>query len=80
MVTITPANAGDVRDMDSVPGLGMCAGVWQPTPVFLPGEPHGRRNLVSYGTYKELAMTSVKISANNKAIQQQIYFPIIYIF
>ena len=23
-------------------------GKWQPTPVFLPGEPHGQRNLVGY--------------------------------
>ena len=33
-----PANAGDVRDMGSVPGLGK-------SPVFLPGEPHGQRSL-----------------------------------
>ena len=24
---------------------------WQPTPVFLPGEPHGQRSLVSYSPY-----------------------------
>ena len=51
---------------------------WQPTPVFLPGECHGQRSLVGCGTQgrKELVMTAVtsaKISANNKAIQQQIY-------
>jgi len=23
--------------------------VWQSTPVFLPGEPHGERSLVDYG-------------------------------
>ena len=22
---------------------------WQPTPVFLPGEPHGQRSVVGYG-------------------------------
>ena len=33
-----PANAGDVRDAGSIPGLGRSpgGGAWQPTPVFLP--------------------------------------------
>ena len=32
---------------------------WQPTPVFLPGESHGQRNLVGYSPQgcKELDMT-----------------------
>ena len=32
---------------------------WQPTPVFLPGEPHGQRSLVGYSPWgrKELDMT-----------------------
>ena len=32
---------------------------WQPTPVFLPGETHGQRNLVGYGPWgrKESDMT-----------------------
>ena len=32
---------------------------WQPTPVFLPGEPHGQRNLAGYGPcgHKESDMT-----------------------
>ena len=35
-----PANAGDVRNGGSIPGLGRSHGgmAWQPTPVFLPGE------------------------------------------
>ena len=35
------AIAGDVRDMDSIPGLGKSPGggrTWLPTPVFLPRE------------------------------------------
>ena len=37
-----PVNAGDIRDMGSIPGLGRPpGGAWQPTPVFLPGEFHG---------------------------------------
>ena len=36
-----------------------CRRAWQPTPVFLPGEPHGQRNLVGYSpwSHKELDMT-----------------------
>ena len=40
------ANAEDVRDVGSIPGLVRSPG--QPTPVFLPGESHGQRRLVGY--------------------------------
>ena len=47
-----PANAGDIRDMGSIPGSGRSPGAhWrtqQPTPVFLPGESHGQRSLAGY--------------------------------
>ena len=35
-----PANARDIRDAGSIPGLGRSpgGGAWQPTPVFLPRE------------------------------------------
>ena len=48
-----PANAGDIRDMDSNTGLG------RSTPVFLPGEFHGQRSLESYSpqAYIDLDMT-----------------------
>ena len=43
-----PANAGDVRNVGLIPGLETIPWrrAWQPTPVFLPGESHGQRNLV----------------------------------
>ena len=41
-------NAGD---LDSIPGLGRSPGEWQPTPIFLPGEFHGQRNLVGYSSW-----------------------------
>ena len=44
-----PANAGDAKD------VGLSLGqedhleeAWQPTPVYLPGESHGQRNLAGY--------------------------------
>ena len=39
-----PAKAGDVRDLGLIPRLGRSPGgrVWQPSPVFLPGEPMGK--------------------------------------
>jgi len=48
-----PANAGDVRDTGSIPVWGRVRKipwrrVWQPTPIFLPGEFHGQRTLVGY--------------------------------
>ena len=52
------SNAGDVRDVGSIPGSGRFPWrrAWQPTPVFLPGEAHGQRSLVGYGPWghKEL--------------------------
>ena len=56
-----PANAGDVRDMGSIPGSGRPPGRghWQSTPVFLPGESHGQESLVGYSPWgrKETNMT-----------------------
>ena len=49
-----PANAGDVRNTGSIPGLGRSPGGGHgppPTPVFFPGESHGQRNLVGYSSY-----------------------------
>ena len=42
------ANAGDIWDLGSIPGLGRFPGEreWQPTLVFLAGESHGQRSLV----------------------------------
>ena len=56
MVKNPSANAGDARDVGLIPGLGR---KWQPTPVFLPGEFHGQRSLVSYSPWdgKELDST-----------------------
>jgi len=45
-----PANAGDLRDEDSIPGLGRSpwSRKWQPTLVFLPGHSNGQGSLASY--------------------------------
>ena len=52
-------NAGTEGDADSVPRAGRSAGARQPTPVFLPGEPHGQRRQVGYspGGRKESDLT-----------------------
>ena len=44
VVKIPPANAGATRDVGSIPGLKKFPGGenGKPTPVFLPGEPHGQ--------------------------------------
>ena len=48
-----PASAGDIRDVGSTPGSGRFPWrrEWQPTPVFLPGEPHGQRGLAGYSPW-----------------------------
>ena len=48
-----PTNAGDIRDVDSIPGWGrfLWRRAWKPTPVFLPGEFHGQRRLAGYSLW-----------------------------
>ena len=43
-----PANAGDTRDPDSIPGWGRSPGEGNGNPLqcYLPGKSHGQRNLV----------------------------------
>ena len=49
MVKDLSANAGDVRDMGLIPGLGRSPGGGGPIPVSLPGESQGQRSLAGYG-------------------------------
>ena len=44
------ASARNAGDLGSIPGLARLPWrrKWQPTPLFLPGESHGRRSLVDY--------------------------------
>ena len=60
-VSDSKESAHKAGDPGSVPELGRLPRrkAWQPTPVFLPGESHGQRNLMGYGPWghKELVMT-----------------------
>ena len=49
---------------------------WQPTPVFLPGEPHGQRGLAGYGPWncKELDTTE-QLNDNRDRIDQGVSLP-----
>ena len=57
------ASACNVRDPVSISGLGGSPGEkkWQPIPVFLPGEFHGKKSLVGYSpwSHKELDTTEL---------------------
>ena len=46
-----PAKAGDIKRFRFNPWVGKIPWrrAWQPTPVFLPGEFHGQRNLGPWG-------------------------------
>ena len=58
VVKSPPANAGDISDVDSIPGSRRSPG-GQPTSVFLSGECQGQRSLAGYSlqSLKELDMT-----------------------
>ena len=49
MVKDPAANAGDARDVGSIPGPRRRK--WQPTPVFLSEKPHGQRSLMEYSPW-----------------------------
>ena len=63
MIRNPPANAGDIRNADLIPGLGRSPGVGsgnqEVTPVFLSGKFHGQRRLSGYSPWasKELDTT-----------------------
>ena len=50
MIKTPPANAGDLRDVGSISGLGRSSGGrnGKPTPVFWPGKSHGQGSLADY--------------------------------
>ena len=60
---MSACNAGD---LGSIPGSGKISWrwKWQPTPVFLPEESHGRRSLVGYSPrgHKELDDSATSLS------------------
>ena len=49
VVNNPPANAGDTADAGA--GKVLWNRTWQPTPVFLPGKPHGQRSLTGYSPW-----------------------------
>ena len=62
-----PANAGNAGDLGSVPGLERSwSKKWHPTPVFLPGEFYGQKNLAGCSSlaHKELDTTE-QLNNNN---------------
>ena len=65
------ASARNAGELGSIPGWGRFPWrrKWQPTPVFLPGEPHGWRSLVGYSprVRKESDMTE-RLNNNNGKI------------
>ena len=49
MANSLPANAGDLRDVGSIPGSGRSPGGGHGNPpVFLPGESHGQRSQAGF--------------------------------
>ena len=80
------ASASNVGDPSSIPEFAPWVGKipwrrkWQPTPVFLPGESHGRRSLVGYSPRccKESDMTE-RLHLHTKLMLNLEIFFIIYI-
>ena len=69
MVKNPLANAENVRDLSSIPGLGRRRG-WPPTQVFLSGEYHGHGSLVGYSRqgHKKLDSTHARDILTSKML------------
>ena len=69
LVKNLPANAGDIGDDGSIPGLERSTGGGHGNPLqlFVPGESYGQRSLAGYGprVAKELDMTE-QLNNNNQ--------------
>ena len=65
-----PADAGDLRDSGSVPGLGRSPGSrkWQPTPVCLPEKSHGQ-SLAGYSPRGRKSQTRLSDKTATKQFQ-----------
>ena len=74
-----PAKAGDIKRFRFNPWVGKIPWrrAWQPTPVFLPGEFHGQRNLGGYSpwgckesdtNYQKLASDATGLRARSRKI------------
>ena len=82
------ASASNAGDLGSIPGSDPWVRKiplrrkWQPIPVFLPGESHGRRSLVGYSPRSrkqsettELTFTFTLVNDNNKERTYQLRIP-----
>ena len=58
------ANAGDSKNVGLIPQLGrsLGRGKWQPAPVFLPGESHGKMATVRPATIHGVAKRWTRLS------------------
>ena len=64
MVKNPSANAGDIGVAGSTPKSGRSLKKeWQPTPVFLPGESHGPRNLTGYSPWGHKDSDTTEVTA-----------------
>ena len=72
MVKNLPANAGDVRDVGLIPGLGISSGERNSNRLqdSCPGESHGQRSLVGYSPWDH--KESDTIEAHNIIIKLQL--------
>ena len=80
-----PANAEGMRDVGSINswvGKIPWRRAWQPTPVFLPGEPHGQKSLVGYSPqghksptrWKELSTAHTRGQREVQIEEEGVYF------
>ena len=58
-----PANAGDLRDSGSIPGLGRSPGGGNGNPLQrLPGEPYRQRSLAGYGPWGHTGLDTTEVA------------------
>ena len=66
-----PANSGDTRDVDSIPGSRRSPGGKNGNPVFLPGKLHGLRSLADHSLWVYGVAKSGHYGAQTQAKSQK---------
>ena len=62
MVKNPTVNAGDSRDLTSIPREDPLEKGWQPTPGFLPGESNGQRSLTGDSPWCRIELDTIEVT------------------
>ena len=75
MLRNPPTNAGDIRDVGSIPGSGRCPGGGHGNPLQCShlGRPHGQRSLVGSSPRSHKELDTIDVTSHARIRKQNIH-------